>query len=185
MAVAQRMTESEYEQIVLAEPLERWELVEGRLREKPGRSWDQGCIVSELILQFGNQLDPRQHHVFTGARVRCTEGTIFLPDVMIVPTEYGREFAGRPVLAIFSQPLPLVVEIWSPSTGDYDVDTKIPEYQQRGDHEIWRVHPYEKTLTIWRRQLDGAYAESIHTQGEITLHALPDVTLSLHEIFRG
>lgn len=49
MSVAQRMTELEYEQIVLVEPVERWELVEGRLREKPGKSWNHGRIISRLI----------------------------------------------------------------------------------------------------------------------------------------
>jgi Uma2 family endonuclease len=183
MAVAQRLTEMEYEQIVLAEPLERWELIDGRLREKPGMSWDHGRIVSELIFHLRGQLDPLQHQVLTETRVRRAVGTIFLPDVMVVPTEYGRDFAGRPNLAIFSQPLPFVVEIWSPSTGDYDVDTKIPEYQQRGDLEIWRVHPYQKTLTIWRKQSDSTYDETRHNRGEIMLHALPGVTLSLDDLF--
>lgn len=49
MAVAQHMTEAEYEQIVLAEPPERWELVDGRLREKPGMSRDHGRIASRLV----------------------------------------------------------------------------------------------------------------------------------------
>jgi hypothetical protein len=35
------------------------------------------------------------------------------------------------VLATFSQPLPLVVEVWSASTGDCDVNTKIPGYMAR------------------------------------------------------
>jgi Uma2 family endonuclease len=183
MAVAQRLTESEYEQIVLAEPLERWELIDGRLREKPGMSWDHGRIASVINHLLRAQLDPRQHQVFSDTRVRRAEGTIFLPDVIVVPTEYGRAFAGRPVLAVFSQPLPFVVEIWSPSTGDYDVDTKIPAYQHRGDLEIWQIHPYEKRVTAWRRQLDGSYNESRHARGEITLHALPNVAISLDDVF--
>jgi Uma2 family endonuclease len=81
-----------------------------------------------------------------------------MPDLMVVPTAYSEEIRDRPVLAIFSDPLPLVVEIWSPSTGDYDVDAKVPVYQQRGDQEIWRIHPYERTLTSWQRQPDGSYA---------------------------
>jgi Uma2 family endonuclease len=44
-------------------------------------------------------------------------------------------------LELYVEPLPLVVEVWSPSTGQYDVDEKLPEYQRRGDLEIWRFHP--------------------------------------------
>ncbi len=183
MNVAQRVSEAEYEQIVLAEPIQKWELVEGRLWEKPGRSWDHSEITAALNQHLRNQLDPRQFRVFFETRVRRSRGTIFLPDIMVVPTELGREFAGRPILAIFSQPLPLVVEVWSPSTGDYDVDTKIPEYQRRGDQEIWRIHPYERTLTAWRRLSDGTYPETVHREGVVTLAALPDVAIDLDDVF--
>lgn len=116
-------------------------------------------------------------------RVRRGQGTIFLPDVMVVPAEYGYDLAARPSLAIFSQPLPFVAEIWSPSTGDYDVDTKIPEYQERGDLEIWRVHPFQRTITAWRRQPNGDYAEATHDGGLLFLHALPQVNLATDDLF--
>ena len=93
--------------------------------------------------------------VVSELRVRRSSATVFMPDLMVVPAAYSEEIRDRPVLAIFSDPLPLVVEVWSPSTGDYDVDAKVPVYQQRGDLEIWRIHPYERTLTAWRRQPDG------------------------------
>ncbi len=185
MSVAQRISEAEYEQIVLAEPIEKWELVEGRLREKPGMSWDHSRIVMMLGHLLMLQTDRRQFHVFAESRVRRSAGTILLPDIMVVPTEFGREFAGRPVLAIFSQPLPLVVEVWSPSTGDHDVDAKMPEYQARGDLEIWRIHPYEKTLTAWRRQQDGTYEETVRREGMMTLTALPGVAIDLAELFQS
>lgn len=183
MSVAHRISEAEYEQIVLAEPVEKWELVEGQLREKPGMSWDHSRIVMMLGYLILRQLDLRQFFVFYESRVRRSQGTIFLPDIMVVPTEFGQEFAGRPILAIFSQPLPLVVEVWSPSTGDYDVDTKLPEYQQRGDLEIWRIHPYDKTLTIWRRQSDGTYDETVYREGVVTPTALPGVAIHLADLF--
>jgi hypothetical protein len=79
---------------------------------------------------------------------------------MVAPTAYGEPFRGRPgTLAFFSDPLPLIVEIWSASTGEYDVDPKPPMYQQRRDFEIRRMHPYDRTLTARLRQPDGSYQE--------------------------
>jgi Uma2 family endonuclease len=78
-----------------------------------------------------------------------------------------------------------VVEVWSPSTGDYDVDAKLPVYQQRGDLEIWRIHPYERTLTAWRRQPNGSYQETIHREGVVKPAALPGVAIDLGPLFDG
>ena len=76
-----------------------------------------------------------------------------------------------------------MVEVWSPSTGDYDVDGKIPEYKPRGDREIWRLHPYERTLTTWVRQADGSYVETVHTGGVVRPAWLPDVAIDLAALF--
>ena len=61
----------------------------------------------------------------------------------------------------------------SRSTGYYDVDAKLPEYQRRGDLEIWRIHPYERTLIAWRCQADGSYTESLYTSGTVQSAATP------------
>ena len=89
----------------------------------------------------------------------------------------------RDKLEIFDEPLPLVVEVWSPSTGGYDLDAKLPEYQRRGDAEIWRLHPYERTLTVSRRLPDGGYAETVHTGGVVRPIALPGVAVDLDALF--
>jgi Uma2 family endonuclease len=116
--------------------------------------------------------------------VRRPTDTIFLPDVMIVPISYGDSFRGKPgTLAIFPDPLPLVVEVWSSSTGAYDVDTKIPVSMQRGDLEIWRIHPYAQTVTSWVRQPDGSYQETKYHGGVVSLAALPGVEIDLPRLF--
>jgi Uma2 family endonuclease len=184
MSIAQRLSETEYEQFVQSTPDGVWELHDGRLVEKPGMSWEHGGIVMFLGHDLLDQLDPREFRVFTELRIRRPSATVFQPDLMVVPSRYGREFAGRPgTLAIFSDPLPLVVEIWSASTGGYDVDTKIPIYQQRGDLEIWRIHPYERTLTRWVRHADGSYEESVLRGGVVVLAVLPGVTIDLDRLF--
>ena len=58
-----------------------------------------------------------------------------------------------------------MVEVWSRSTGAYDVETKLQGYRERGDAEIWLIQPYERTLTAWRRQPDGSYAEETYRDG--------------------
>jgi Uma2 family endonuclease len=155
------------------------------LREKPGVTWEHGSVISELGFLLRSQLDRgRFRVVINDWRVRQMPGTIFVPDLLVVPTDYGAEFRGRPgLLAIFSQPLPLVVEVWSASTGNYDVDAKVPVYQLRGDLEIWRIHPYDRTITAWKRQRDGSYQENMHQDGRVWPTALPNVHIDLAELF--
>jgi len=183
MAIEQKISEAEYQRFVLSGAGKGWELHDGRLVEKPGMSWEHGDIVMELAYLLRHQLDRTEYRVFVESRVRRPTATIFLPDVMVVPTSYGQPFRGRPgTLAIFSDPVPLIVEVWSSSTGDYDVDAKLPVYQQRGDLEIWRIQPYERTLTAWRRQPDGSYEETIHRNGIVTPVALPGVEIDLEAL---
>src|SRR3954449_10803960 len=147
MTIAQRISETEYDHIVSTQPDHQWELVDGHLREKPGMTWEHSDIVMWLGYLLLRQLNTDQFRVFAEGRVRRPIATGFMPDVLVVPTEYGDEFRDRPdKLAIFSQPLSLVVEIWPRSTGTYDVEANLPEYQRRGDNEIWLIHPYEHTL---------------------------------------
>lgn len=184
MAIAQRLSEAEYEQFVVAHPDQRWELVEGQLREKPGMSWEHDDVVSLLGHLLQLRLDRNEYRVRIDGRIRRPPGNIFLPDLFVVPTRFGDEFRGRPgVLAMFNQPLPLVVEVWSQSTGDYHVEAKIPEYQRRGDFKIWRIHLYQQTLTAWRRQTDGSYQETLHREGLVQSSSLPGVAIDLAELF--
>jgi Uma2 family endonuclease len=117
------------------------------------------------------------------AHVSRTAASYYIPDVFVAPAEIFRAQLGTRRLEMYRDPLPLVVEVWSPSTGDYDVDAKLPEYQRRGDLEIWRIHPYERTLTAWRRQPDGTYTEAVYTGGTVEPVALPNVVIDLDALF--
>jgi Uma2 family endonuclease len=183
MAVEQRISEEAYQQFVLSGVDGSWELHEGRLVEKPGMTFRHGQIPMLLGHLLLSQLDRDAYEVVSELRVRRSSATVFVPDLMVVPAAYSEEIRDRPVLAIFSDPLPLVVEVWSPSTGDYDVDAKVPVYQQRGDLEIWRIHPYERTVTTWVRQADESYLETTYREGIIYPVALPGVTIDLGELF--
>ncbi len=181
MAVSQQT----YERVALEDPDGRWELHDGRLREKPGMTWAHGQIEVMLGYQLLQQLDPEDFHVrIDHGRVRFADETFYIPDVSVVPADYSLPIRERQdILEVYDRPLPLIVDVWSPSTGDYDVDAKLPGYQRRGDLEIWRIHPYERTVTAWRRQSSGDYTETMYGGGSVEVASLPGVTIDLDRLF--
>jgi Uma2 family endonuclease len=180
-----RISGEAYERLALAEPDRKWELHDGYPREKPGMTAAHNWLGMKLGYTLMSQLDRSVYHVrIDSGRVRRPEATYFIPDVFVVPTAFVTPLLARQdVLEVYEQPLPLVVEVWSPSTGDYDIAEKLMVYQQRGDLEIWRIHPYERTLTAWRRQPDGSYEELVYREGVIYPTALPAVAIDLAALF--
>jgi Uma2 family endonuclease len=179
------VSEQTFLQLAIEDPEGHWELHCGHLRGKPNMTAEHNQVAWELALRLGKQLDPSHFTVRLGmGHVRRSSESYYIPDVFVVPTDLVRPLRGRrDVLEAYGAPLPLVVEVWSPSTGDFDVDAKLPEYQRRGDLEIWRIHPFDRTLTAWRRQPDGSYAEAHYTGGTIQPVGLPNATIDLDTLF--
>ena len=177
------VSERTYLQLALEDP-NQWELHCGSLRRKPSMTAEHNHVAWQLSFRLGQQLDSKQFEVRLGmGHVRRSAESYYIPDVFVIPTDLFRPLRGlRNVLEAYDSPLPLVVEIWSPSTGEYDVDSKIPEYRRRGDLEIWRIHPFDRTLIAWRRQSDGSYSET-HAGGIVQPVALPGVTIDLDTLF--
>jgi Uma2 family endonuclease len=175
-----------YVALALENPDRPLELYRGRVREKPGMSIDHNRDQRRLVRQLNRQLDDRDYEVcFDNTRLRAPSGAVFIPDVVVVPAYMADALTGRArLLETYDAPVPFVAEVWLPSTGDYDVETKFAEYRARGDGEIWRIHPFEQTVTAWRRQPDGSYSESVHTGGLIALWVLPTVTIDLDALLR-
>jgi Uma2 family endonuclease len=178
------VSEKTFLTIALEEP-NQWELHCGRLVRKPGMTFEHNEVAHTLGFQLGEQLDRNQYRVRIGmGHARRSSESYYIPDVCVILIELTRELRGRRnVLEAYASPLPLVVEVWSPSTGDYDVDSKLPEYQARGDLEIWRIHPFEHTLRARRRQQDGTYSVSEVTSGIVQPVALPGVSIVFDALF--
>ena len=182
-----RISSEAYERLALAEPDRKWELLDGYPREKPGMTAAHNDVAVHLAYLLMSQLDRSVYRVrIEAGRVRRPAATYFIPDVFVVPTAWVTPLLDQQsVLEVYDQPLPLVVEVWSRSTGDYDVEEKLAVYQRRGDLEIWRIHPYERTLTAWRRQPDGTYEETLYREGVMLPVALPRVAIHLDELFNA
>ena len=179
------VSEATYMRVALEDTDNIWELVCGVLRRKPLMTTEHGYVAWRLGHSLQGQLDDNEFMVRTeSARLRRTGGNYFVPAVCVLPMAFVRRLLTTPgTFEVYDDPVPLVVEVWSPSTGDYDVDDKLKEYQRRGDLEIWRIHPYERTLTAWQRQPDGSYTETLHTGGMVRPVALPNVTIDLDALF--
>jgi Uma2 family endonuclease len=180
------VTAETYEQVALADPEGHWELHGGRLRRKPDMTQEHNDAASILgfLLQQQLPLDVYRVRVNMG-RARRDENHSYIPDVMVVPVSMMAPRSDAPGgLERYDGPLPLVVEVWSPSTGEYDVDDKLPEYMHRGDLEIWRVHPYERSVTVWRRSLAGDYSRSEYGISDVvTVSSLPGVVIAVQSLF--
>jgi Uma2 family endonuclease len=149
-------------------------------------TWAHESIAWRLGFRLQEQPDFAAFEVRVDAgRVRRSEQRYYIPDVIVIPKEMARRlFADPNTVVLPPDPLPFVAEVWSPSTGRDELREKLPAYRQRGDAEIWFVHPRDRTVRIWRRQPDGSYAESRLRGGTVQLAALPGVTIDLDELLQ-
>jgi Uma2 family endonuclease len=174
-----------YSELALSEAGHRLELHDGILVEKPPMSIGHNRTLHRLSACFYQPLDLSRFDIrVNSTRLFLPDNTYYIPDLAIMTVAAVQALGERyEVLEVYAAPLPLVVEIWSPATGDYDVSEKIPGYRTRGDIEIWRIHPFERTITAWRRQQDGGYGETRYTTGTIEPIALPGVGFEVEGLF--
>jgi Uma2 family endonuclease len=184
MAVVNRISEQEYRELALHEADRLWELWDGVPREKPGMSMMHEDVSFYLGYLLQTQLDRRAYRVnVNGGRARRSERNYFIPDVAVIPAAFKQPFQQDPrAFNAFAQPLPLIVEVWSWTTGRYDFDVKLQAYRERGDLEIWYIHPYDHTLTAWRKQPDGSYSEELYRGGIVPVASLPGITIDLDDL---
>ena len=176
-----------FERVALEDDGGHWELACGRLRQKPPMTQEHNDAIEGLYAQLVPQLNRSLFRIRTeSARLRISLAATYQPDLFVLPNRYRRVRTepGESGLETYVEPMPLVVEVWSSSTGSYDVMTKFPEYQQRGDQESWLIHPYERWLHAWRRHADGSYPETLFS-GDDTVEAaaLPGVRIDLKRLF--
>lgn len=180
------VTTQTYEMVALEDPERKWELYDGQLQSKPEMTAEHNDVMIQLVHQLLDQLDQSIFRVrLNNSRVHVVDTeSFFVPDVMVIPTTAFRARTGNPGrLEIYDIPLPLIAEVWSPSTGKFDVEAKLARYQQRQDAEIWRIHPYERTLTRWLREINGEYTRHELTGGSVRPVALPGVEVDFDALF--
>ena len=179
------ISEATYLQLIAEDPEHKWELRGGRLRSKEPLTWGHNHLTAELGFALRRQLDPkvRAVHVHAG-RLQWTAQDYYAPDVIVIPMEVAyRSLSGPNALEVYREPLPLVVEVWSPSMGSDALAEKLPDYQQRGDHEIWLIHPFDCWLLASVQQPDGSYTDNRYDGGVLAPTHVPNVSIDLDALF--
>ena len=181
------VNEAEYRRLALADRHGQLELYRGQLRENTEMSATHDYAIVYLTEQLLQQLSRMEFTLSIGhARLRVSPDTYYVPDIVVIPAALERALRAQPnALSAYTDPLPLVIEIWSSSTGSYDIRVKLADYQQRGDLEIWFVHPTQRTLRAWRRQPDGSYDETVYHGGIASAASLPQLAIDFDDFFEG
>lgn len=172
-----------YERLAREDPDSTWELVCGTVKRKPGMTTAHDDVFEALLRPLIRQLPESDWTIRPGtSRARVPNGNIRIPDLLVV-AHAVKMMRRRDNLEVYVEPLPLNVEVWSPSTGTEDRESKVPEYQARGDQDIWLLHPFRRILTAYRHQPDGSYTEQVYSEGTIRPIAPPDVTIDVAALF--
>ena len=117
MAIVNRISEQEYRELALNDPDSLWELWDGVLVEKPLMSMKHDDVAFYLGQLLASQLDRSVYRVnVNGGKTRLSARNYYIPDVVVIPAAYKLPFEDDPqAFNAFAEPLPLVVEIWSPN----------------------------------------------------------------------
>ena len=143
-----RWTVREVSHLIEARPAytPRYELVDGELLVTPAPTrWHQ-----RVIIQLAFRLQPyvaaqRVGELLLGPDVRLREGTLFEPDLCVVPAPDGRlDKKSNPI----SHPL-LICEALSPSSVRHDRFTKRRAFQRDGVPDYWVVDSEARTFEVW------------------------------------
>ena len=137
MGVANRLTPDAYLELAGNDPDGFWEIWDGEPREKPGMSVEHSRDSFELGFLLRLRIDPAVWEVRVQApRDQWAERNAFIPDVAIVPRALADEQANQPRrLEVYNVPLPLVIEVWARSTGEYDLAVKLADHFDLNEEE--------------------------------------------------
>ncbi len=165
--------------------VERW-LIRGQLREKPltVRNRTYSRIMTRIAKFLDNWLDqqpePRGEILCgeAGCRLRRDPDTTVGIDIFYISAAVAQRESADTTL-IDDVPV-LVVEIFSPSDTQEEIDEKIDGYLRAGVALVWVIDPHDQTVTIYR---PGAKPELVNSGQELSGEGhLPGFSVPVAEI---
>jgi len=178
---ARRLTIVELEALPEEQPGDRHELIAGALVVTPVPIRKHQLISGNI--SFALELLVREHHL--GRLYAVPTGVRLHPDTLLIPDIC---YVGRAKLPIIDPKVidvapDLVIEILSPGTRQRDLTLKRELYERFGVQEYWIVDPVRETVMVLA--LTGERYEPVPTgeEGQVRSRVLPELTLTLADIF--
>jgi Uma2 family endonuclease len=136
----------------------RYELVDGVLIVSPAPQLPHQEVLGELVVQL-RQTCPRGLVAVPGPGVRMSVDTELIPDLVVIrQDQLAERWVTRPPL--------LAVEIQSPSTALFDLNTKKAVYERFSIGSYWVVVPDVDQPELIAFELhDGRYRQVAHVRG--------------------
>ncbi len=145
---------------------ERWELIDGvAYNMSPAPSTRHQLISGELFRQIADFLVGKKCNAFPApfdvrlpgrAEQKDEEvDTVVQPDIVVVCDRKKLDDKGCRGAPDW------IIEILSPGTAVKDLKIKQALYERHRVHELWFVHPTDKTVMIFRLGKDGSYGKPL------------------------
>ena len=138
----------------------RYELVDGLIVVTPSPSPAHQRVSAELFFRLRLACSSTLRVLTAPLDVVLADDTVLQPDLLVADpaTFTERHVHGAPLLA---------VEILSPSTRRYDLDTKKSAFERAGCPAYWVIDPSGPSITTWELH-EGSYRQTHHITGEAT-----------------
>jgi len=136
----------------------RYEIVAGGLMVSPAPSVPHQVVLKELVVQLHGAC-PSGLFVVPGPGVRMSDDTELIPDLVVIRKD---QLAARRV----TRPPLLAVEIQSPSTALFDLNTKKAVYERFSIESYWIAVPdVDQPELIAFELRDGRFEQVAHVTG--------------------
>jgi Uma2 family endonuclease len=136
----------------------RYELVDGVLMVSPAPSLAHQVVLKELVVLLDGACPPGLS-VVPGPGVRMSDDTELIPDLVVIRKD---QLAARRV----TRPPLLAVEIQSPSTALFDLNTKKAVYERFSIESYWIAVPdVDQPELIAFELRDGRFEQVAHVTG--------------------
>ena len=144
------------------------EYEDGVLRQKPMPTWDHGVLQRRI----GHLLNNADMVSASEVTVQIREGKFLVPDVIV----QRRDAIQRPYPVL---PVPLCVEILSPTDRISEALAKCEDYHTWGVAITWIVDPEERRAWLYR---NGHRPEEVPANGSLVAEG---VAIPLAEVFEA